>query len=53
MAKGKREKGRLQVFKGREARLNKAVLQILAIKGPQTIYDIHKEVKTQKRLRYI
>ena len=42
---------RLSVFKGREARLNKAIFQILALKGPQTIYDIHKEVKAQRGLR--
>jgi len=42
---------RLSVFKGREARLNKAIFQILALKGPQTIYDIHKEVEIRKGLR--
>jgi len=47
----KRKSGRLQVFKGREAKLNHAIFQILALKGPQTIYDIHKEVKTRRRLR--
>ena len=51
MAKGKDKSGRLSVFKGREARLNKAVFRILALKGPQTIYDIHKEVKAQRGLR--
>jgi hypothetical protein len=46
-----REKGcgRLSVFKGREARLNKAIFHILAQKGLQTIYDIHKETKVQER----
>jgi DNA-binding Lrp family transcriptional regulator len=50
-----REKGcgRLSVFKGREARLNKAIFHILAQKGPQTIYDTHKELKNQKGLRYV
>ena len=42
---------RLSVFKGREARLNKAIFHILALKGPQTIYDIHKEVEIRKGLR--
>ena len=51
MGKGKRNCGRISVFKGREARLNFAVFQVLALKGPQTIYDIHKEVKAQRRLR--
>jgi len=49
----KRKSGRLQVFKGREAKLNHAIFQILALKGPQTIYDIHKEVKTRRRLRHV
>ena len=46
---------RLTVFKGREARLNRAVFQSLALKGPQTAYDIYKEVTFQrgsKRIRY-
>jgi DNA-binding Lrp family transcriptional regulator len=51
MLKGKGE--RLQVFKGRKAKLNHAIFHILALKGPQTIYDIHKQVKTQKRLRHV
>jgi predicted transcriptional regulator len=44
---------RLSVFKGREARLNHTIFHILALQGPQTIYDIHKELKAQKGLRYI
>jgi Fe2+ or Zn2+ uptake regulation protein len=50
-----REKGcgRLSVFRGREARLNKAIFHILAHKEPQTIYDIHKEAKHQKGLSHI
>jgi DNA-binding PadR family transcriptional regulator len=51
--RGKRNCGRISVFKGREAKLNFAVFHILSLKGPQTIYDIHKELKTQKGLRYI
>jgi len=50
--RSKRNAGRISVFKGREARLNFAVFHILALKGPQTIYDIHKEVKALKGLRY-
>jgi len=53
VARGKRKGGRLSVFKGREARLNYAIFQVLAFKGPQTIYDIHKEVKTRRRLRHV
>jgi len=48
----KRKTGRISVFKGREARLNRAIFQVLALKGPHTIYDIHKTVKTRKRLRH-
>jgi Fe2+ or Zn2+ uptake regulation protein len=51
--RSKRNCGRISVFKGREAKLNYAVFHVLALKGPQTIYDIHKELKTQKGLRYI
>jgi DNA-binding Lrp family transcriptional regulator len=51
VAKGKEKSGRLQVFKGREAKLNRAIFHILALKGPQTIYEISKEVKTQKGLK--
>jgi len=49
----KRKRGRLSVFKGREAKLNLAIFLILALKGPLTIYDIHKEAKTRKRLRHV
>jgi len=53
VAKGKRKRAELSVFKGREAKLNHAIFQILATKGPQTIYDIHKEAKTQRNLRHV
>jgi hypothetical protein len=43
---------RLSVFKGREARLNSAIFQSLALKGVQTIYDIHKHVRTFRGLKY-
>ena len=48
----KRKSGRTSVFKGREAKLNRAIFHILALKGPQTIYEICKEVKTHKGLRH-
>jgi DNA-binding Lrp family transcriptional regulator len=51
VAKGKRNCGRISVFKGREARLNRAIFQALALKGPQTIYDIHKRLRTMRGLR--
>ena len=41
----------LSVFKGREARLNRAIFQTLAQKGPQTIYDIHKKIKAQRGMK--
>jgi len=52
VAKGKARSGRLSVFKGREARLNRAIFHILALKGPQTIYDIHKQIRATRSLRY-
>jgi DNA-binding Lrp family transcriptional regulator len=51
VSKGKAKSGRISVFKGHEARLNQAIFHVLALKGPQTIYDIHKEVKAQRGLR--
>jgi hypothetical protein len=42
----------LSVFKGREAKLNRAIFQTLALKGPQTIYDMHKRLRTMRGLRY-
>jgi hypothetical protein len=42
---------KLQVFKGREAKLNKATFTILAHQGPQTIYEIHNEAKAQRGLK--
>jgi len=48
----RRKSGRLSVFKGREAKLNSAIFHILALKGPQTIYEVCKEVKTQKGLKH-
>jgi len=51
VARRKDKTGRISVFKGREAKLNQAIFQILALKGPLTIYDIHKEVKARRGLR--
>lgn len=51
MSRRKEKSGRISVFKGHEARLNQAIFHILALKGPLTIYDIHKEVKAQRGLR--
>jgi hypothetical protein len=43
---------KLSVFKGREAKLNRAIFQSLALKGALTIYDIHKNVRTFRGLKY-
>jgi hypothetical protein len=42
---------KLSVFKGREAKLNRAIFQALALKGPQTIYDIHKHARTLRGMK--
>ena len=48
-----RRKGtEISVFKGREAKLNRAIFQALALKGPQTIYDMHRKIRTQRGLKY-
>ena len=52
MPKPKPSTIKLQVFKGREARLNKATFRILALHGPLTIYEICKEIRAQKGLKY-
>jgi DNA-binding MarR family transcriptional regulator len=43
---------KLSVFKGREARLNHTIFQTLTQRGPLTIYEIHKQIKTQRGLRH-
>ncbi len=45
-------KPRLSVFTGREAKLNKAIFQVLATEGALTIYEISKKVRTHRSLRY-
>jgi DNA-binding Lrp family transcriptional regulator len=48
-----RRKGtELSVFKGREAKLNRAIFQALALKGSQTIYEIHKQIRTHRGLKH-
>jgi Fe2+ or Zn2+ uptake regulation protein len=47
-----RSKGtELSVFKGREAKLNHAIFQTLTMKSPLTIYEIHKQMKTNRSLK--
>ena len=48
-----RRKGtELSVFKGREAKLNRAIFQILASRGPMTIYEVSKEVGILRGLKH-
>jgi DNA-binding PadR family transcriptional regulator len=44
---------RIAVFKGRDARLNKAIFWILAQQAPLTIYDIWRKLRTQRDFTYI
>lgn len=48
MSRRKAKSGRLSVFKGREAKLNKAIFHILALKGPRTIYALLGEIRKQR-----
>ena len=44
---------RLWVFRGRKARLNRTVFQVLARHGPLTIYEIRRRVRAFGEFRYI
>lgn len=44
---------RITVFKGRDARLDKAVFWTLAQQGPLTIYDLWRKLRTQRDFAYI
>lgn len=55
MPRHRRKNSNISVFKGRKAKLNNLIFQTLALEGPQTIYDLHKILKTkrkQRQLRY-
>jgi hypothetical protein len=41
----------LSVFKGREARLNRAIFWSLSVQGTQTTYELHRNVRSIKILR--
>jgi hypothetical protein len=43
---------RLSVFKGREARLNHTIFQTLTQRSPLAIYEIHKQIKTQRGMKH-
>ena len=53
MAQTKGKGTKLKVFSGREARLNRAILDGLALKANQTTYDLHKSFRTIKVLKHI
>ena len=53
MEKGKRTYGRLSVFKGREAKLNYEIFQVLALKGPQTTWEVFRQFKKQKDMAHL
>jgi len=44
---------RVSVFKGRDARLNKAIFWILAQQCSLTIYDLWRRLRTQRDFAYI
>jgi len=41
---------RLKVFSGREARLNRAIFEILAKESPQPLKQLYKKINKQKGL---
>jgi hypothetical protein len=45
MAQKKSKGTDLSVFKGREAKLNRAIFKILALKGPQSTNSLYKNVR--------
>ena len=51
MARKKCKGTELSVFKGREARLNRAIFQILSAEEPQAIWDIFKGVTKLRGLK--
>jgi hypothetical protein len=51
MARKKLKGTELSVFKGREARLNRAIFETLAAEGPQTISNLQKQISKYRGLR--
>ena len=49
MPRRRQKNGKISVFTGRKAKLNHAIFQILALKGPQTIYDLHRTLKIRRK----
>jgi DNA-binding MarR family transcriptional regulator len=52
MARKKGKGTELSVFKGREAKLNRAIFKILIQQGPQTIYNVHKQIIKTRSLKH-
>ena len=55
MPRRKRKSCRLSVFKGREAKLNRAIFQVLKEEAPQAMWDIFRKVGRMrgfKRTKY-
>lgn len=50
MARKKLKTTELKLFKGREAKLNHAIFETLAARGPQTKRNMQKEISKQKGL---
>jgi hypothetical protein len=44
---------RISVFRGRDARLNKAIFWILAEQGQLTIYDLWRKLRVQRDFVYV
>ncbi|MCW4044783.1 MAG: hypothetical protein NWE94_04625 [Candidatus Bathyarchaeota archaeon] len=53
MARKKTKGTELSVFKGREAKLNRAIFETLAVKGPQTMEALLKQINKKGNLRGI
>ncbi len=51
MEKNKAAAVRLQGFKGREAKLRETIFNILAIKGPMTVYALLHEIREKEALQ--
>jgi predicted transcriptional regulator len=52
VARRKDKTGRISVFKGREARLNRAIIQVLGAKEPQTTRQLRKKITQIKGLNH-
>jgi len=53
VARRKGKTGRLSVFKGKEAKLNRAVFHVLALKSPQATWDIFRQLQKRKDLAHV